>query len=199
MDIEYNDCESTLKDTSLYQATEDEPSGNMVQSLLKVFSFDGIKEKYSGKFILYDTPSSNDALFYAKENDVYFIEFKNGRIDQYENGKIKFKFLESILMFLDIAKKDLDFTRKNVKYILVYNYDKNCNEKNYNNPNKIKEVQYSKSSDKIVQSLMRLANIHLVRFDLARYINIYVKEVYTFTVDEFEENFIKRYDESYNL
>lgn len=187
---EYCDCISTLKDTSL----DDSKNEFMVDSSLKVFDFDKIKEKYSKKFEVYDIPLSNDVLFYKKEDEIYFIEFKNGRIDQRENGRIKFKFLESILMFVDIVKKDLEFSRNNVKYILVYNYDVNCDQFNFNDDKKVKEVHYKNSRVNIGQALMRLAKKELVRFDLARYANIYVKEVHTYSIDEFKKNFLEIYD-----
>lgn len=198
LSLDYGDCLATLKSTSY----DDSNNIYMTESSLEVFDFDKVKEKYSQKYNVYKTPNSNDVLFFNSDDEVYFIEFKNGKLTQYENGKVKFKFLESILMFLDIVNEGLAYARNNIKYILVYNYEANRDNKNYSDEEKIQEVHYKSHKDprvKIGQSLMGLANKEFVRFDLARYANIYVKEVHTYDVEDFKKHFLRYHDTSYHV
>ncbi|MDK8323171.1 MAG: hypothetical protein QP761_04630 [Campylobacter ureolyticus] len=71
---------------------------------------------------------SNDGIF-KKNNEVYFIEFKNGKIFDNKN-KIKnnckkiiyYKILHSIFIFLSYTSR---YTKDKIHYILVYNKEKN--------------------------------------------------------------------------
>lgn len=165
---------STLKATS----KDDESGEFMTQSEIEVIDFDKVKEKYQRKIKSDGTPSSNDALFIC-EDKIYFIEFKNGVVNQ---RNVRLKMFDSLWMFTDIIEQKISFIRTNVKYILVYNKAKN--------PSK---TQSSSASRQIKRHVMKKANDRLVDFGLKSFEKLYINELYTYTEEEFEEEFVKKY------
>lgn len=91
------DCKSTLKDTSRDSSTE--PPFYMTDSDLSVVSFDRAKRHYTKERHLSGEPSSCDALYYSKAHDnYYFIEFKNGGINERALWGIKLKLCSSAFL-----------------------------------------------------------------------------------------------------
>lgn len=181
--------ESTLKETSKDDADKNAIT-YMTDSNIKVIDFDGVKDEYIANLSLRDTPKSNDVL-YKHNDELYFIEFKNGNMDK-EIYNIRRKIFDSLLIFTDIINRGISFTRKYVKYILVFNLE---NSKNYIvDILKKDEVQDSKSFDKILDSFGSLANIDSFDFFGLRkqFKNLYFNDVYTYTSKEFDEKFIKQ-------
>jgi len=149
--------------------------------MINVINFDYVTKKHiKNKRFGGDRAASNDALYIKNNDEIYFIEFKNGKIDTEAKLEIKLKICESLLIFMDIINKDLSFTRESVKYILVYNQEKNASEsKDYLYKHKIEE----KAKEKSIQASLR------------RFEKLYFKEVFTVTKEEFETVFIKKWCE----
>lgn len=166
------DCKKTLKETSY----DNKNNCYMVENEIQVIDFDLLKEKYCTDKS--DIPGANraatsaDALI-SRDDKVYFIEFKNGNIKKREHkSKIKSKLRDSVLIYCDITKKDLDFARENVEYILVYNATKNS----------LGEIQDRISS---------LGNSKFCHFGLEVLKGIFALDVKTYKVEEFAEYFLK--------
>ena len=134
------DNEKKLKCTSKDHANDQ----YMTESLRMVVNFDGVKEQYIKINNLSQISiKSVDALMqFKKDKPIIFVEFKNGIIFMEENPKngnstkkiildpeieqeICDKAQDSLLVFNDIVGKNISYTRKNVDFILVYNYEKN--------------------------------------------------------------------------
>jgi hypothetical protein len=94
------------------------------------YNYDKIKKKkvYKGSG---EMPASPDTLIF-KDDEIVFVEFKNGKIGNIrsEKKKIKLKAIEGgfILLYKIIEKYNhnfLDVVRLNKSFILVYNSEKN--------------------------------------------------------------------------
>lgn len=66
---------STFKETS-YDKDGEKP-GYMTDSQIQVINFDKVKDGYIKNLALSNTPCSNDALYFGKDNKIFFVEFKN--------------------------------------------------------------------------------------------------------------------------
>lgn len=110
---------------TLKKASED-TCKNLYMSQLEnlVINFDAIKNQYLSELSPKpsDTPLSNDVLF-QYDDEWYFIEFKNGLIDNRLNAEIKIKLYDSLFIFLDLLNNDIEYSRKKINYILVFNED----------------------------------------------------------------------------
>lgn len=112
------------------------------------------------------------------------MEFKNG-----STSGVNKKLKDSLIIFANIAKEDLDYCRKNFEYIVVYNYDKNKD----NIEQKMKEKKNKQGIDKnykegLVNKLYEFRNDkddELILFGLDLMKGICVSDVHTYTVDEF--------------
>ena len=119
----------TLKATSY----DEEHDTYMVECTLSVCSFDKVKEWYVENRVPSSNPNpkSNDALYF-REDECFFIEFKNGRIDNRVNFELNKKIYDSLFILFDsdcVDKKGEDvktisYTREHMNYILVYNEEK---------------------------------------------------------------------------
>lgn len=91
----------------------------MCESTIKVVNFDKIPNAYAKGRGWKSVPNSNDALYISFENRWYFIEFKNGSIDKADLYR---KIYDSVIMLLEMnIIPDIEFVRKNIEFILVYN------------------------------------------------------------------------------
>lgn len=175
---------STFKETS--HDTDGRCLGYMTESEIEVINFDKVKEDYVRGMKLSKMPCSNDALYIDKDKKIFFVEFKNG---QMQNGKIYNvynKIYDSLLMFNDIVKENISFCRQNVYFVLVYNEEKNSGLEGGKNQ--------EDSSKAIISKLIHnKANKKFVRFGLEQFEKLYFKEVFTYTESEFEEKFLLNY------
>ena len=182
----------------------------MVESDIPVCSFDSVKEWYVKKRIPYvnPNPKSNDALFFSNK-ECFFIEFKNGKIDNGVNFEINKKIYDSLLILFDLKYEDrsgkvidsISYTRTNMNYILVYNKEKyleNGPTRQTTEGFKRQEALITKSEhrDKLYSTMRKLANEEFIKFGLDQFKNYLFKNVYTYTIDEFEKEFIKVQNES---
>lgn len=194
---------TTLKDTSY----DKENDVYMVDSDLRVCSFDDVKEWYVKNQIpcANPNPKSNDALFFSEEES-FFIEFKNGKIDNQVNFEINKKIYDSLFILFDLKHVDkrgrmvdsISYTRENMHYILVYNKEK------YSEAGPTRqtkegfkrqhvEVRTSSHRDRLFSTIRELGNDEFIKFGLDQFKNYLFKDIHTYTVKEFEEKFINRY------
>ena len=99
----------------------------MVNSDFPVVNFDDVKDTYNKKL------KSNDALFVDSRYRIFFIEFKNGTIDDIKNIELYEKIYDSINILSDIFCKEktplisvnpISHLKNFCTYILVYNDEK---------------------------------------------------------------------------
>lgn len=147
----------------------------MTESSLPVYNFDGIKKHYRRKRTIPILPSSADALYLSPGGAWYFIEFKNGKIDEVDVTK---KIYDSLVILSDWHEgciADIDFSRNNIIFILVYN------------PTKYRSSQESSSRNMLYQHLEQQSDTRKVLFNLNRYVGYIFKNVVTCTPSELEE------------
>lgn len=142
--------------------------------------FDEVKRLYvNEQGISENNAYSVDAISHTSDA-VVFIEFKNGKV---EGNKIKTKIWDSLLIFGDIVKQTVDYTRQNAEFVLVYNEEKNPPD----NQMKKGVVQESSSRLGIAKRFAQLGKTEFIRWDLERYKKLYFRDVHTYTRAEFEE------------
>lgn len=163
--------------------TFEKASDCMVSYNDNVIDFDKVKIAYCEKYgSSQEASQSVDVLVHNKNNNIVFIEFKNGKLNgKYKKSRLKSKLRDSILIFNEINRLDLSFTRKNMEYILVYNYEKN--------KNSVEEQQKSANEGlrTIQQTLAKKARQEFVYFGLELLKNVFVLDVHTYTKEEFDK------------
>lgn len=181
IDLNDKDFKSTLKELSLDNSNKDDIK-YMTESELQAINFDLVKRKYANNLGLSEEKAhSVDAIVIIKKQNLdCFIEFKNGKIDGKTKRNIRDKIRDSLLIYGDIALKNVSYTRKNTIFVLVYNEEKNGR---------------GKSLDKFTSHLMNKAQTEEKRFGLEKFENLYFKEVHTYTEKQFD-NFLKEISSS---
>ena len=187
---------STLKQTS----KDDNNEEYMTESQIKVINFDSVGgDKYTRNNNLSIQLKTNDVLFLHNDRRYTFIEFKNGklldksnRIDIKKLKDIELKILNSLFVLGDIEEKSLNTLKEITNYILVYNEEKNSpNEKN-----SISEIgNYfvnQGSSLSIVKNTFDKDEI--ICFGLEKFKGYCFKNVHTYSKEEFEEKFVRKYE-----
>lgn len=162
---------STLKETSIDK--HDKETHYMTNCLYPAVDFDKVKDEYVTDLHISQNPRSNDALLVTKDNKVFFIEFKNGIIDDKKKFDVKGKIYDSMPILTDIIGKGISYTRNKFVYILVYNESKN---------NPITTIK---------KHIASKAKVELICFDLERFKNFFFKDVHTYTETEFEDFLVK--------
>ena len=180
------DHRSSLKETSIDHHHDNNVSF-LTDSTLPAVNFDEVKNDYIKKLGVIEAPKSVDALLYNINGDMYFIEFKAGNITNKEYA-VRGKVLNSLLIYMDIIKKTADFTRSNLSLIVVYREEKNPI---YNDLKS--SIQRSDSRMEIINKISEKAKKPFVRFGLDIFSKLYFKQVYTYTIEEFEKNFISSF------
>lgn len=181
----------------------------MTDSEIQVFDFDKVKDSYIKNNLnnVNPNPKSNDALYVTNEGKWIFIEFKNGEIDNLVNFEINKKIYDSIAILFDLMvdknevdfKSSISFSRRNIDYMLVYNVDK-YDEKKQTSLTKQgisrqnSRLQNSKSRDLLKKSVMKLSKQNFILFGLDQFKGYFFENVFTYSIDEFEENFVKRHN-----
>ena len=187
---------STLKQTS----KDDNNEEYMTESQIKVINFDSVGgDKYTRNNNLSIQLKTNDVLFLHNDRRYTFIEFKNGklldksnRIDIKKLKDIELKILNSLFVLGDIEEKSLNTLKEITNYILVYNEEKNSpNEKNsiseignyfVNQGSNLSIVENSFEKDEIIC------------FGLEKFKGYCFKNVHTYSKEEFEEKFVRKYE-----
>ena len=99
---------------SLKEASKDSHGGlveYMTESQYLVVNFDSVKNEYIRDLKVYQSPTSNDALLSYGEGRLIFIEFKNGNMHTNKQHDVRKKIFDSLLIFTDIAKVGISYTR----------------------------------------------------------------------------------------
>jgi hypothetical protein len=106
---------------------------------------------------------------------LYFIEFKNGKIDDKIAHGLGRKIFDSLLILTDIIGKGISFTREDLNYILVYNKEK------------------ISSRMRIAKSVTEKSNTAFKIKVLHKFEKIYFKKVSILNIEEFEKEFVSRF------
>ncbi len=188
METPYDKVELFKNNLSSFKETsKDTDSGNVVymtQSEVQVVNFDKVKEKYIKGMKLKGTPCSIDALYISETGEYSFVEFKNGVMKAEKIYNVYNKIYDSLLIFNDIIQTNISFCRENVNFILVYNGSKN--------PEEGTSESNDSSRVKIAKHFTNKAGKHFVRYNMDKYKKIYFKDVFTYTEEEFENQFLAK-------
>ena len=175
----------TFKETSI--DNDDGKEKYMIESEIKVINFDAVKKEYMKDMGVSEVPCSIDALYTNDNENYYFIEFKNGIVKP-KIYNIYNKIYDSLLIFNDITNSTISFCRKNVRFILVYNEEKNNQVIDKENSS----IQATPSKNKIAKSFSNKAKKKFIMFGLEKFEKLYFKEVFTYTEKEFENEFLEK-------
>ena len=187
---------STLKQTS----KDDNNEEYMTESQIKVINFDSVGgDKYTRNNNLSIQLKTNDVLFLHSDRWYTFIEFKNGklldksnRIDIKKLKDIELKILNSMFVLGDIEKKSLNTLKEITNYILVYNEEKNSpNEKN-----SISEIgnYFVNQGSSLSVGENTFGKDEIICFGLEKFKGYCFKNVHTYSKEEFEEKFVRKYE-----
>ena len=187
---------STLKQTS----KDDNNEEYMTESQIKVINFDSVGgDKYTRNNNLSIQLKTNDVLFLHNDRRYTFIEFKNGklldksnRIDIKKLKDIELKILNSLFVLGDIEEKSLNTLKEITNYILVYNEEKNSpNEKN-----SISEIgnYFVNQGSSLSVGENTFEKDEIICFGLEKFKNYCFKNVHTYSKEEFEEKFVRKYE-----
>ena len=186
---------STLKQTS----KDDNNQEYMTESTIRVINFDSIGgDKYSKNNKLNIQLKTNDVLFLHNDKKYTFIEFKNGKlldktnkIDIKKLKDIELKILNSLFVLGDIEEKSLSSLKEITDYILVYNEEKNTP----NERNSISEIgNYFINQGNISSEKTKTEREEIICFGLEKFQDYCFKNVHTYSKEEFEEKFVKKYE-----
>ena len=186
---------STLKQTS----KDDNNEEYMTESTIRVINFDSIGgDKYSKNNKLNIQLKTNDVLFLHNDKKYTFIEFKNGKlldktnkIDIKKLKDIELKILNSLFVLGDIEEKSLSSLKEITDYILVYNEEKNTP----NERNSISEIgNYFINQGNISSEKTKTEREEIICFGLEKFKDYCFKNVHTYSKEEFEEKFVKKYE-----
>ena len=187
---------STLKQTS----KDDNNEEYMTESTIRVINFDSVGgDKYSKNNKLNIQLKTNDVLFLHNDKKYTFIEFKNGKlldktnkIDIKKLKDIELKILNSLFVLGDIEKKSLSSLKEITDYILVYNEEKNTP----NERNSISEIgNYFINQGNISSEKTKTEREEIICFGLEKFKGYCFKNIHTYSKEEFEEKFVKKYEE----
>lgn len=165
----------TSRDTSVPEAIE-----YMTSSELDVINFDLVKRAYANDLNLSEEVAASVDAVVPLMDGILFVEFKNGKV---KNREIKNKVRDSLLIFLGIIGESIEYSRKNIDFIVVYNSEKNPL------PNQYKKGQPQETPSRvfIAEHFMKKANEELILFDLERYKKLYFRNIHTYSKKQFEE------------
>jgi hypothetical protein len=169
---------ATLKRLSIDSDEKKNPKGRgvfMTSCKTKAVNFDRFKDSIARKYELSTCPRSCDALYLRPENEWFLIEFKNGKINKFE---IRGKIFESLLLLTEKLDKTIAFTREKLTFILVYNKD---------------TAKIDAARIGLGNQLFKNSNSKFFPFGLDGMKKLYFKEVYAWTKEEFDSNFVKKY------
>ena len=187
---------STLKQTS----KDDNNEEYMTESTIRVINFDSVGgDKYSKNNKLNIQLKTNDVLFLHNDKKYTFIEFKNGKlldktnkIDIKKLKDIELKILNSLFVLGVIEEKSLSSLKEITDYILVYNEEKNTP----NERNSISEIgNYFINQGNISSEKTKTEREEIICFGLEKFKGYCFKNIHTYSKEEFEEKFVKKYEE----
>lgn len=192
----FQKCRSSLKETS-----KDTSSGNdeyMVQSSMEVIDFDKVKDEFVELNNIEEAMKSMDALFVSESSNsstcdvkFFFIEFKSGFIDKSKQYEILQKMYDSLIIFSHITNLSVKEICAKSTSILVYDKRKNPDTASRNG------VEESESYDKLARAVLKNAGQPFIKFGFAKYKNFLFKEIFTYTLEDFNGEFLSKYNQEY--
>lgn len=163
---------------SLQESSVESNSVNyMSTSSMTVIDFDKIKNPYCAQKSLDHLIYSNDALYVSANEEWYWIEFKYGKV---QKDNVYRKIYDSLIMSIELGIiPDLEFSRKNITYILVYNIDRY-------------PMNFEESREEIYDHLCELAQDDQALFDISHFKKYLFKNTHTYHIREFNSKFTLR-------
>ena len=162
----------TSKDDSLYHTEY------MTECIKEAVYFDGVVKDYY-KNLGQSTGKSIDALINDDKDGLVFIEFKNGKIGAKEAYEIQEKVYNSVLIHTDLTNEKISNMREKNDFFLVYNSDKHT-------------LLQSDSFNIIETAITEFGKTPIISFGLDKFDGYLFRRVFTYTKQEFDEEFVKK-------
>lgn len=163
---------------TLKSASEDDTNHvHMVESMYNVLDYDEVAKTHQNEEHYSYRLSSNDAVYVANNGVVYFVEFKNGSLKKVDIAK---KGIGSAMLAMALGIVDsLKELQERAVYILVYNaaYIEN---------------KQTKSQKKISANLRQKSGRTITKLPIMKEVDWIYHESFSYTVNEFESEFIKK-------
>lgn len=195
-----NDMLKKYNNSSLKDTSKDKKEYMTNSEKIKVINFDNLSKKGYSKMLRLKGQSfpfkTNDALCLDVENNKFiFIEFKNGSFSVNEKNfkekelpQLELKIIGSMYILQEITGKSFKELREITDYILVYNKEKN--------PHIFSAVDMGN----YIVNLGTLNNKKIrnlkegISFGLEKFKGYCFKNVHTYSKEEFEEKFVRKYE-----
>ena len=195
-----NDMLKKYNNSSLKDTSKDKKEYMTNSEKIKVINFDNLSKKGYSKMLRLKRQSfpfkTNDALYLDVENNKFiFIEFKNGSFSVNEKNfkekelpQLELKIIGSMYILQEITGKSFKELREITDYILVYNKEKN--------PHIFSAVDMGN----YIVNLGTLNNKKIrnlkegISFGLEKFKGYCFKNVHTYSKEEFEEKFVRKYE-----
>ena len=163
---------------TMKSASEDETNhAHMVDFSHVVLDYDEIAKKHHQNGHYTYRLSSNDAVYITNDRIPYFVEFKNGSFEKLDIAK---KGIGSALLAMDLGiVHSLKELQENAVYILVYN-------------SAIIENKQTEPQKKISGNLRRKSGRKITKLPVMNEVNWIYHETFSYTVEEFESEFIQK-------
>ena len=160
---------TTLKQTSYDDAKKE----YMTESEYPVIDFDAVKEAYLlNKGAKIEELKSADALVNCAQK-IVFIEFKNGSMKNEKKG-VKEKMKDSMFILVDLLDSTIEYVRRNVAFVVVYNKEKN--------------PRSSPSMDTFSDIVAKLGHDRICRFGFDNYRKLYFEKIVTYNNEQFNKD-----------
>ena len=200
MHMMMNDMLKKYNNSSLKDTSKDKKEYMTNSEKIKVINFDNLSKKGYSKMLRLKVQSfpfkTNDALYLDVENNKFiFIEFKNGSFSVNEKNfkekelpQLELKIIGSMYILQEITGKSFKELREITDYILVYNKEKN--------PHIFSAVDMGN----YIVNLGTLNNKKIrnlkegISFGLEKFKGYCFKNVHTYSKEEFEEKFVRKYE-----
>ena len=195
-----NDMLKKYNNSSLKDTSKDNKEYMTNSEKIKVINFDNLSKKGYSKMLRLKGQSfpfkTNDALYLDVENNKFiFIEFKNGSFSVNEKNfkekelpQLELKIIGSMYILQEITRKSFEELREITDYILVYNKEKN--------PHIFSAVDMGN----YIVNLGTLNNKKIrnlkegISFGFEKFKGYCFKNVHTYSKEEFEEKFVRKYE-----
>ena len=156
----FSESRQSLKETSKDDSNSQDIQ-YMTTSEMEVINFDLVHRKYANALDLSEESATSVDAILPFRDGIIFLEFKNGIVN---NRNIKDKARDSLLIFLGIIKKSIEYSRRYIDFVVVYNAEKNP----LSSQEKKRRLQETPSRVSIATCLMKKAGEEFIRFDLER-------------------------------
>ena len=187
-----NNCKKTLRDCS-----KDDQGCALSNIDDDVVDFDNVKKIYCAKHLnaSYTILKSVDTYLEGNNDQIFLIEFKNAKIDQKQKYGLHLKLKDSLLILTNSFGFDLKDFQERLNYIVVYCEGKNDVSSQYHNFATKNGILPSFKNRKLKQKIAKRTSSGYPAFwDLSKYRQSLVNEVYTLNEEEFSEYYNSKID-----